>query len=66
MVRVGGAGGGGVDRCRGNGASAGLVPACIPVEGERMLPILPPELWLLLMQFFLRSWWKSPDVYTDA
>lgn len=24
------------------------------------LPLLPPELWLLVMHFFQRSWWPSP------
>eukprot|EP00729_Bicosta_minor_P019746 gene19746-biopygen20264 len=40
------------------GIDAGEEDAAAAPPGHAPLPLLPPELWLFIMHFFQRSWWR--------
>jgi hypothetical protein len=62
---TGGVGGGGGGGGRNGGLASGGRQGVVVVL--HALPILPPELWLFVMRFFLRAWWlvtEPPTVRT--
>ena len=58
------------EAARGGGAGAGATISGDFVDDcgadVPLLPVLPPEIWLVVMGFFLRSWWAPRELHAHA